>query len=45
MLLEQMEKVITVLGAYQPNPAWTVELFVIILAACIIGIILNNIYK
>ncbi len=45
MFLEQMEKLITVLSAYQPNPAWTVELFVIILMACIIGIILNNIYK
>ena len=45
MLQEQMGKLITALAAYEPNPAWTVEIFIILLAAIIIGIMLNNLYK
>ena len=45
MLQEQMEKLITVLAVYQPNPAWKFEIFVIILAAILICLFLNNLYK
>ena len=45
MLQELMEKLTTALAAYEPNPAWTVDLFIILLAAIIIGFILNNLYK
>ena len=45
MLQEQTERLITVLSVYQPNPAWKVEIFVIVLAAILIGIFLNNLYK
>ena len=45
MLQEQMEKLITVITAYEPNQAWKVEIFVIILAAIVIGLFLNNLYK
>jgi len=45
MLQERMEKLITALAAYEPNPAWTVEIFIILLAAIIIGIMFNNLYK
>ena len=45
MLQEQMEKLQTVLAAYEPNPAWTVDLFIILLAAIVIGFLLNNLYK
>jgi hypothetical protein len=45
MLQEQMEKLLTVLAAYKPNLPWTGELFIILLAAIVIGFILNNLYK
>jgi hypothetical protein len=45
MLKEPMEKLITALAAYEPNPAWTGELFIILLAAIILGLMLNNLYK
>jgi hypothetical protein len=45
MLQEQMEKLLTVLAVYEPNPAWKFEIFILILAAIIIGIFLNNLYK
>jgi len=45
MLQEQTEKLITVITAYEPNPTWKVEIFVIVLAAILIGIFLNNLYK
>jgi len=45
MLQELMEKLTTALAAYEPNPTWTVDLFIILLAAIIIGFILNNLYK
>ena len=45
MLQEQTEKLLTVLAAYKPNLHWTGELFIILLAAIIIGFILNNLYK
>jgi hypothetical protein len=45
MLQEPMEKLTTALAAYEPNPAWTVDLFIILLAAIILGFILNNLYK
>ena len=45
MLQEQMEKLSTVLAAYEPKLPWTGELFIIFLAAIVIGLILNNLYK
>ena len=45
MLQEQMEKLLTVLAAYEPKLPWTGEIFIILLAAVIIGLILNNLYK
>jgi len=45
MFMEQMEKFLTVLAAYEPNPAWKFELFIIFIAAIVIGILLNNLYK
>jgi hypothetical protein len=45
MLQEQMEKLITVLAVYEPNPAWSVEIFIILITAIIICLILNNLYK
>jgi hypothetical protein len=45
MLQEQTEKLLTVLAAYKPNLPWTGELFIILLAAIVIGFILNNLYK
>lgn len=45
MLQEQMEKLVTALAAYEPNIPWTGELFIIFLAAIVIGLLLNNLYK
>ena len=45
MLQEQMEKLITVLAAYEPPALWKFEIFIIILFAIIIGLIINNLYK
>ena len=45
MLQDQTERLITVLGVYQPNPAWKVEIFVIVVAAILICLFLNNLYK
>jgi hypothetical protein len=45
MYQEQMEKLLTVLAAYEPNLPWTGEIFIILLAAIILGLILNNLYK
>jgi hypothetical protein len=43
--MEQMEKLLTVLTAYEPNPMWRIEIFAIILLAFIIGIILKDLSK
>ena len=45
MLQERMEKLVTVVTAYEPNIPWTSELFIIFLAAIVIGLLLNNLYK
>lgn len=45
MLQEQMEKLVAALAAYEPNIPWTGELFIIFLAAIVIGLLLNNLYK
>ena len=45
MFMEQMEKLLTVLTVYEPNQAWKFELFIIFVAAIVIGILLNNLYK
>ena len=45
MLQERMEKLVTVVTAYEPNIPWTGELFIIFLAAIVIGLLLNNLYK
>lgn len=45
MFMEQMEKLITVLAVYEPNQTWKFELFIIFVAAIVIGILLNNLYK
>ena len=45
MLQEQTEKLITVLAVYEPNSAWKFEILIILLAAIVIGIFLNNLYK
>ena len=45
MLQERMEKLVTVVTAYEPNITWTGELFIIFLAAIVIGLLLNNLYK
>lgn len=45
MLQEPMEKLITVLAAYEPNPVWKFEIFIILIAAIILGFLLNNLYK
>ena len=45
MLQERMEKLVTVVTAYEPNIPWMGELFIIFLAAIVIGLLLNNLYK
>ena len=45
MLQEQTEKLLIVLAAYKPNLPWTGELFIILLAAIVLGLLLNNLYK
>lgn len=45
MLLEPMEKLLTALAAYEPNPAWKFEILIIIIVAIVLGILLNNLYK
>ena len=45
MLQERMEKLVTVVNAYEPNIPWKGELFIIFLAAIVIGLLLNNLYK
>jgi len=45
MFMEQMEKLLTVLAAYEPNQLWKFEILIILITAIVIGILLNNLYK